>query len=168
MSTKVPPNGGWGWMIVLANALNGISSFPIIQGFGLIFKESFAELNMNATDTSVIISVNLAFGMMFGMINGALLKTFGYKKVAMAGSIIFTVGIMLTAFANTFSLFIICYGILTSIGLGMSMSGFSLAVHSYFTTKRNRAMGLVVTIIGLGPILMPQVVSILLTLYGIQ
>lgn len=79
----------------------------------MIFKESFAELNMNATDTSVIINVNLAFGMMFGMINGALLKTFGYKKVAMAGSIIFTVGIMLTAFANTFSLFIICYGILT-------------------------------------------------------
>lgn len=25
MSTKVPPNGGWGWVIVLANALNGVS-----------------------------------------------------------------------------------------------------------------------------------------------
>lgn len=168
MSTKVPPNGGWGWAIVLANALNGISTIPILQIFGLIFKDSFAELNLNATDTTIIINVNLAFGMIFGMINGALLKTYGYKKVAMTGSIIFTIGIMLTAFAKTFSLIIICYGILTSIGLGMSMSGFSLAVNSYFTTRRNRAMGLVMTIIGIGPILMPQVASFLLTFYGIQ
>lgn len=68
---------------------------------------------MNATDTSIIINVNLAFGMMFGMINGALLKTFGYQKVALAGSIIYTAGIMSTAFANTFTFFLICYGMLT-------------------------------------------------------
>lgn len=68
---------------------------------------------MNATDVSIIINVNLASGMLLGMINGALLKTYGYKKVAIAGSILHTVGIMLTAFANSFSLFIICYGILT-------------------------------------------------------
>lgn len=168
MFTKVPPDGGWGWVIVLAGALNGISTIPFIQVFGLIYKDSFAKLNMNATDTSIIINVNLAFGMMFGMINGALLKTFGYQKVALAGSIIYTAGIMLTAFANTFTFFLICYGMLTSVGLGMSMSGFSLAINTYFTTRRNRAMALAVTITGLGPILMPQVASFLLAFYGIQ
>lgn len=25
MFTKVPPNGGWGWIIVVASALNGVS-----------------------------------------------------------------------------------------------------------------------------------------------
>ncbi|XP_050446346.1 monocarboxylate transporter 13-like [Cataglyphis hispanica] len=168
MSTKVPPDGGWGWIIVLAGALNGISTIPIIQIFGLIYKDYFAKLNMNATDISIIINVNLAFGMMFGMINGALLKTFGYQKVAIAGSVMYTVGVMLTAFANTFTFFLICYGMLTSIGLGMSMSGFSLAINTYFTTRRNRAMALAVTITGLGPILMPQVASFLLAFYGVQ
>ncbi|KAL6440495.1 hypothetical protein ACFW04_003189 [Cataglyphis niger] len=168
MSTKVPPDGGWGWIIVLASALNGISTIPIIQIFGLIYKDYFAKLNMNATDISIIINVNLAFGMMFGMINGALLKTFGYQKVAIAGSVMYTVGVMLTAFANTFTFFLICYGMLTSVGLGMSMSGFSLAINTYFTTRRNRAMALAVTITGLGPILMPQVASFLLAFYGIQ
>lgn len=90
-----------------------MSTVPIIQIFGLIFKDCLAELNLNATDISIIININLASGMMLGMVNGALLKTFGYKKVAMVGSILHAVGIMLTAFANTFSLFIICYGILS-------------------------------------------------------
>jgi len=83
-----------------------------VQVFGLIFKDSFTKLNLTATDTSIIINVNLAFGMILGLINGPLLKIYGYKKVAMAGSIIHTVGIISTAFANTFTLLIICYGIL--------------------------------------------------------
>lgn len=83
-----------------------------MQGFGLIFKDSFAALNLTATDTSVIINVNLAFGMLLGLINGPLLKIFGYRKVAMAGSIMYAVGVTLTAFANSFTLIIICYGVL--------------------------------------------------------
>lgn len=50
----------------------------------------------------------------------------------------------------------------------MSMSAFSLALNSYFTTRRNRAMGLAITITALGPILMPQIASFLLTFYGTQ
>lgn len=83
-----------------------------MQGFGLIFKDSFAALNLTATDTSVIINVNLAFGMLLGLINGPLLKTFGYRKVAIAASIMYALGITLTAFASSFTLIIISYGVL--------------------------------------------------------
>ncbi|KAL6267707.1 hypothetical protein P5V15_000778 [Pogonomyrmex californicus] len=168
MFTKVPPNGGWGWIIVLAAALHGLSTIPILQVFGLIFKDSFAVLNLNATDTTIIININLAFGMILGLINGPLLKTFGYRKIAMIGSAIYSIGVTLTAFANNFTLIVICYGILASIGMNMSMSGFSLAINSYFTTRRGRAMGLSVTLTGLGSILMPQISSFLLLFYGIQ
>ncbi|KYQ56362.1 Monocarboxylate transporter 9 [Trachymyrmex zeteki] len=168
MFTKVPPNGGYGWIIVIAGALNALSTIPIVQGFGLIFKESFAALNLTATDTSIIINVNLAFGMVLGLINGPLLKIYGYRKVAMVGSIIYAVGVTLTAFANTFTLIMICYGILASIGMGMSLSGFSLATNTYFTTKRGRAIGMGMTIMGVGPIIMPQISSFLLSFYGVQ
>ncbi|KAL0121787.1 hypothetical protein PUN28_006923 [Cardiocondyla obscurior] len=170
MITKKPPNGGYGWIIVLAHALNGLSTIPILQGFGLIFKESFAALNLSATDTSVIINVNLAFGMILGLINGPLLKIFGYRKVAMVGSIMYTMGVTLTAFANSFALIIISYGLLASIGMCMSHSGFSLATNTYFNTKkkRGRAISLGMTLTGLGSILMPQLASFLLFYYGVQ
>lgn len=83
-----------------------------MQVFGLIFKDSFTALNLTATDTSVIINVNLAFGMILGLINGPLLKIFGYRKVAMTGSIMFVLGVTLTTFANSFALIILCYGVL--------------------------------------------------------
>lgn len=83
-----------------------------MQGFGLVFKDSFVVLGLTATDTSVIININFAFGMVLGLINGPILKTFGYRKVAITGSIIYAVGVTLTTFANSFSLIIICYGML--------------------------------------------------------
>ncbi|TGZ52829.1 Monocarboxylate transporter, partial [Temnothorax longispinosus] len=166
---SMPPNGGWGWIIVLAGALSGLSTIPILQVFGLIFKDSFATLNLTATDTSVIINVNLAFGMILGLINGPLLKIYGYRRVALTGSIMYAVGVILTAFANSFALIIICYGfVYIAIGISMSMSAFSLATNSYFTTKRSRAVGMGMTVTGLGPILMPQIASFLLSYYGIQ
>lgn len=54
----------------------------------------------------------------------------------------------------------------TAVGMSMSMSGFSLALNTYFTMRRGRAMGLAMTLTALGPILMPQVASILLSIYG--
>lgn len=48
------------------------------------------------------------------------------------------------------------------------MAGFSLAVNSYFLTRRDRAIGLAMTVTGLGPIYLPQLVTILLKFYDIQ
>lgn len=78
----------------------------------MVFKDSFTALGMTATDTSVIINVNFAFGMILGLINAPLLKKFGYRKIAMIGSIMYTTGIILTAFANSFYPIIVSYGIL--------------------------------------------------------
>lgn len=50
----------------------------------------------------------------------------------------------------------------------MLMSGFSLALNAYFTRRRDRAVGLAITITALGPILMPQIASFLLIIYGTQ
>nr|XP_012228865.1 PREDICTED: uncharacterized protein LOC105675935 [Linepithema humile] len=169
MLAKVPPDGGWGWIIVLSGALNGLSTIPIIQSFGLIFnKDYLAELNITEANRTVLININLAFGMILGLINGPLLKSFGYRKVATVGTLIFSLGIILTAFAKSFTHFVISYGLLTSVGLSMAMAGFSLAINSYFSIRRERAVGLSITVTGLGPIFVPQLITILLKVYDIQ
>ncbi|KAJ3657855.1 hypothetical protein Zmor_009632 [Zophobas morio] len=167
-TVKVPPDGGYGWVIVLANALSNLVIIPLMQSFGLVFKDTFQEMGLSATEGSLIINLNAAFGMIMGLLNGLLLKIFGYRKVAIAASCFISVGIVLTSFASTFTHFIITYGLITSIGFGLNMSAYSLALNSYFRKKKGQAVGYAMTITGLGPILMPQVINGLIKVHTVQ
>ncbi|XP_046820578.1 uncharacterized protein LOC124424951 isoform X1 [Vespa crabro] len=168
MITLVPPDGGYGWIIVMAYAFNNLAMIPIMQGSGLVFKDLFPLLNINGTQSSTIISTNSAFGMILGLINGPLLRYFGYRKVAIAGSLLYSIGIILTTFSRTFTLIMITYGVIASVGMNLAGSAFSLALNTYFTTKRGRATGWAITIMGIGSIFMPPITTFLLHKYGSQ
>ncbi|KAF3423515.1 hypothetical protein E2986_07990 [Frieseomelitta varia] len=156
-TTKLPPDGSWGWMIVLAYSLNGICTISIMQGFGLIFKDTFPRLGFNATEGTIILNTNLAFGMILGLVNGPFLRIYGYRKMALVGSTFLSSGIITTAFAKSFTTLMISYGILASLGTTMTLSAFS-----------GRAMSLAMTLIGVGPIIVPQVTTFLISYYGFQ
>ncbi|KRT81779.1 membrane transporter [Oryctes borbonicus] len=107
-----------------------------------------------------------AISMFCGIFNGPLLRHFGYRKVALVSACLTTFGVLLTARANSFLQYILTYGLITSYGMGMSISAYSIAVSSYFKEKRAKAMGYAMTISGIGPIIMPQIFSYLLWSYG--
>lgn len=86
---------------------------PVITSFGLIFKDKFQALNFSAIDSTLILNLNSALGMTFGLFNGALLKSFGYRKVAIFGGILFSCGLIGTSWANSFEHFLITYSIIT-------------------------------------------------------
>lgn len=86
---------------------------PIIQNFGLIYKDRFQTLNMTGTDTAIIININSSFGMLMGLVNGALLKKFGYRKISVIGGSLVFAGVFSTSFANNFNSFVVTYGIVT-------------------------------------------------------
>nr|CAD7604454.1 unnamed protein product [Timema genevievae] len=146
----------------------GIITNPVMQTFTLLYKDRFNEIGMSATDASVIINVNYAFGMGLGLIHGAVLKRFGYRRVAIVASIVNAIGVGLTSFANSFIHFLITYGLLNSLGASFFQPSFSLALNSYFKKKRGKAMGYSMTLTGIGPIIMPLVISKMMSAYGVQ
>lgn len=85
---------------------------PSITNFGLIFKDKFSDMKMPAADITMIMNINSAFGMSMGLINGPLLRNFGFRKVGVMAGILFSVGMMATAFANSFGTFVLTYGII--------------------------------------------------------
>nr|CAD7393962.1 unnamed protein product [Timema cristinae] len=116
----VPPDGGWGWAVMLGNALSNMITNPVMQTFTLLYKDRFNEIGMSATDASVILNVNYAFGM--GL----------------------------------------------ALGASFFQPSFSLALNSYFKKKRGKAMGYSMTITGIGPIIMPLLISKMMSTYGVQ
>jgi MFS family permease len=168
VTTKVPPDGGYGWVVASAMALNSFIYIPLSSCFGLIFKDTFAELGLSAAEVSLIVNLHTAFGMLTGLLNGVLLKLFGYRKTAMLAAVLYFGGITSTSFARSFPFFIVAYGLVASLGLGMCKSSFSLALNTYFKKRRSKAIGFTVTVTGFGPIVLPQLITFLMKFYDPQ
>lgn len=96
-------------------------SLPLITSFGLLFKDKLQMISMPATDISMIININSAFGMSMGIITGPLLKKFGYRKIGCAAGFLFASGVVMTAFATTFTHFIITYSLITGNNIKLYM-----------------------------------------------
>lgn len=53
-----------------------------------------------------------------------------------------------------------------ALGIGWSMASFHLALSTYFVERRSMAMGIAMTVTGLGPVFMPLVISYLMSVFG--
>lgn len=84
-----PPDGGWGWLIVFACGFSNVpanclvkindctnqtfikfqlSTFPMFQQFGLVFKARLSQLQITRAETTAIINMNSAFNAGMGKI----------------------------------------------------------------------------------------------------
>lgn len=123
---------------------------------------------MSSSQITAIINTNPAVSACTGLLNGPMFRRFTFRQVAMAGALLISSGIMLTAFCETFLGYMVAYSLLFGFGMGISVSASSLAINTYFQKKRRKAAGFSWTITGLGPIFLPHLVTFMLTIYGVQ
>ncbi|XP_059479595.1 monocarboxylate transporter 5-like [Neocloeon triangulifer] len=159
------PDGGWGWSIVLAFGVNHIFVIGVIQNFALIFSEKFKGYGITTTDLSLILNINSAVCNGLGLLNGPMLRKFSCRQVGVYGALLLFCGTYLTSLATTMPYFIISFGVVFGLGFALISPANSFSINSYFNKKRARAMGLAVTISGVGTVVMPLTVSFLLQHY---
>ncbi|XP_050306994.1 uncharacterized protein LOC126743812 isoform X2 [Anthonomus grandis grandis] len=163
-----PPDGGWGWLIVFACGFSNLSTFPMFQQFGLVFRQRFKELGISSAQTTSVINMNSAFNAGMGLINGPLFKKFSYRKVAMFGSLLVATSLFLCRFCDSFWGYMILYSACYGSGIGITQSSNALALNTYFKEKRRIATGFSWTTTALGPIVWPYIIVVLNSLYGIE
>ncbi|KAM7346809.1 uncharacterized protein ACRADG_006583 isoform 2-T2 [Cochliomyia hominivorax] len=164
----IAPDGGWAWLVCIAAGVSNLTIYPCIQQFGFIFRERLTNLGLTNSQITTIINTHPAISACTGLLNGPMFRRFTFRQVALVGSILIFFGILLTAFCETFIEYIITYALLFGFGAGITVSASTLAVNTYFKNKRRKASGFSWTITGLGPIILPHVVTLLVRLYGVQ
>ncbi|CAH0628733.1 unnamed protein product [Chrysodeixis includens] len=162
----IPPDGGWGWMIVFAAGVSNLSALPILQQFGLLFRDKFSRLGISSSETTTIINMNSALTSCVGLANGPLFKTFTYRQVSLAGAIIVFISLILTTFSYNFATYLMSFSILYGAGYGISSSANALALNTYWKNRRRLATGLSWTTTGLGPIMWPHIITGLFAVFG--
>lgn len=93
---------------------------------------------------------------------------FSARQVAIVGSLLTSLGLILSSMSTTLWHITIAYGVFVGLGLGLINPSSFLAVNSYFSSKRGRAVGLALAGTGVGQMIMPYVVRILLDEYGFK
>uniref|UniRef100_A0A182PPC3 Major facilitator superfamily (MFS) profile domain-containing protein n=1 Tax=Anopheles epiroticus TaxID=199890 RepID=A0A182PPC3_9DIPT len=160
-SDFVPPDGGWGWMVVLAAGCSNLCTFPVLQQFGLLFRDRMTELSISASEVTTIINTHSALTSIVGLANGPMFRRFTYRQVAVFGALLVGLAVSLTSLADSFLEYMITFAVLYGAGVGINTSANSLALNTYFKQKRRIATGFAWTLTGLGPIVAPHLVTLL-------
>ena len=76
-TTLLPPDGGYGWVIVLAFFLQMVFVGPIMPMFGLIFGSKFQEFETSPTEQTSIFALYLLTWNIITLFVGPLVQHIG-------------------------------------------------------------------------------------------
>ncbi|KAL3981924.1 Major Facilitator Superfamily protein [Acanthocheilonema viteae] len=158
-----PPDGGYGWIIVLASFFANLIVDGIIYSIGEtlvgIWEQDFKTTAMQA---SIAQSLLTGFYLLAGPLASGLSNVFGYRLVVMAGSIMTFTGFILSSIVSSLPLLYITFGIIGGIGFGLVYLPSILIVNEYFEKRRALAMGIAVCGSGIGTTIFSQLFPFLL------
>ncbi|VDP15025.1 unnamed protein product [Onchocerca flexuosa] len=162
-----PPDGGYGWIIVLASFFANVIVDGIIYSIGETLVENW-ERDFRTTTMQASIAQSLLAGFYFlaGPLASGLANSFGCRLVVIAGSIITFVGFILSSFVISLPILYITFGIIGGLGFGLVYLPSILIVNQYFEKRRALAMGIAVCGSGIGTTVFSQLFPFLLEVCG--
>lgn len=108
----VPPDGGWGWVIVAASFACNVIVDGIIFTFGMFLPEITRDMNATKSEVSLVGSLMSGFYLMAGPFASALANRYGFRLVAITGSIIGSAALAVSYFATSIGFLYISYGVI--------------------------------------------------------
>ncbi|CAK1544648.1 unnamed protein product [Leptosia nina] len=162
----VPPDGGWGWVVLFGTGLTNIFNQSMLSLFSLLYGDALEAMGHRTAGAAIVMNTMLCVTNCGGPFAGALVKKTSPRFVCVTGSFICTMGIFLSGFSTNIIHLVITYGIFLGLGLGFIQNASFVAINSYFKEKKSIAVGIAMTGTGIGQTLMPHVVRYLLDKYG--
>lgn len=108
----VPPDGGWGWVVVMGSFACNMIVDGIIFSFGMFLTEISQTFGVSTAQVALVGSLLSGFYLIAGPFASALSNRFGFRTVAIAGSILGAAAFVLSYFATSVEFLCISYGII--------------------------------------------------------
>ncbi|KAL7645924.1 UNVERIFIED_CONTAM: hypothetical protein RMT77_002821 [Armadillidium vulgare] len=162
----VPPDGGWGWMVVAGSFLIfTVGTFPL-YGFSIILSPILMSGRVSSTKTAWIFNFNKLIRSFYAIFIGPLCEQFGTRKVAIFGGVASFLSLFLSAFAPTVDYLFITYALPAGIAEASTFTLSFMVVSSYF--KKHRGFVIGITSVGgcLSTFITPILANFLLENYG--
>ncbi|XP_013415330.1 monocarboxylate transporter 9 isoform X2 [Lingula anatina] len=161
-----PPDGGYGWVIVVASFLNQILSIGVPFSVGVYYVAFLEEFQGSKGLTAWIGSIHT--GLLFGAgpLAGAVINRFSHRVAVMIGGLMGAVGFFLSAFSTSLYYLYASYGIVAGVGVSLVYVPSVVVIGEWFEHRRNFAFGLASSGVGLGNLIMTPVIQKTIDIFG--
>ena len=160
------PDGGWGWVVVLASLIISMVADGVSFSFGLLYIEFLHEFGASKSKTAWIGSLFMAVPLLSGPIMSALVDRYGCRNMTIAGGLISGLGFILSIFSNTIEIMYLTFGVIAGLGLGLCYVTAVVSIAFWFDKKRTLAVGLGACGTGIGTFLYAPMTTYLIEEYG--
>ncbi|XP_071521343.1 monocarboxylate transporter 14-like [Panulirus ornatus] len=160
-----PPDGGWGWAVAGGVFLIALVVPMLSPSFGILFSSQLLDWHTSSTAVAVIFNAFMVVWKLTGVVVGALSREFGFRRVAMMGTLLTSVCLTLSAFATSPELLFIFFSLGCGLGTGLSCVGY-LILAQYFRRRRGLANTCLMAGAALGYFLSPLLIRVLQVEYG--
>ncbi|KAH8370333.1 hypothetical protein KR093_003090 [Drosophila rubida] len=167
-TSRTVPDGGYGWIIVAAVAVINMTNQSILSVFGQLFVGELRRMQEDTFTAALITNLNSLALNFSGLFIGPAIKSFKPRNVAATGCLLVSFGLVLCSFATQTWHFIVGYSFFVGFGLGLISPSTFMAINSYFSSKRGRAVGVSLAGAGVGQVFMPHVVHYFMINHGFR
>ncbi|EFO25872.2 hypothetical protein LOAG_02612 [Loa loa] len=162
----IPPDGGYGWVIVLASFLIHFICDGVSFSFGIMFSEIQEYFNVTKTMSGIVGSIFLSIPLLSGPLAGALTDIYDCRRMTIIGGFIAAGGGLISFFAFSIWHFLLSFAVITGIGLSFCFNSAIVAVTYYFQKKRAIATGIAVCGSGAGTFVLAPLIEMLFAKFG--
>ncbi|XP_054006495.1 uncharacterized protein LOC128891201 [Hylaeus anthracinus] len=160
------PDGGWGWVVVLASLVISMIADGVSFSFGLLYIEFLHEFSASKSKTAWIGSLFMAVPLLSGPIMSALVDRYGCRSMTIVGGLISGFGFVLSCFSNTIEVMYLTFGVIAGLGLGLCYVTAVVSIAYWFDKKRTLAVGLGACGTGIGTFVYAPMTTFFIEEYG--
>lgn len=160
--SPAPPEGGYGWVIVLAAGLTQCFSGPIMAMFGLLFGSKFDQFESTPTERNSVFAIFLVTWCITSLLAGPIVQIRSSRFVAFCATVLNVCGLLIISLANCTEMMFLGYGLVMGAGMGLNNLNNILIMTSYFKKRISLAYGIYATGLTVAQLVLPQLVTLLL------
>ena len=149
----IAPDGGWGWVIVLASLLIHFLMDGVTYALGTFLPLFVDEFKVSHAEASFVHSLLPAVTLFSGPIASIFTNKYGCKMTTIIGAVISSFGFFISFFVRNIFMLYFSIGVVAGIGFGLIYVPAIVSVGFYFEKRRSLAMGIAVCGSGLGKII---------------
>ncbi|KAI8499203.1 hypothetical protein Bbelb_229670 [Branchiostoma belcheri] len=167
-SRSQPPDGGWGWMVVLAGFIVYGCTFGTFRSLGVFFLTFSQQFQASSAKTAWISSILTSVTLLLSPVGIALASTIGFRPTIMLGGVLSAAGYIISRFATRMFHLYLGIGCLSGLGYALSVSSALAIVGQYFTKRRAMANSLTAVGVSVASMAFPPLFQYLMDEYGLK